>query len=254
MQPKKPPGNFLSRLYRDYAPNWLVPSQGMGAIIRLGHQAYVGDRWSDGDLQMKFLLRKGLQPNYKFLDIGCGSLRLGSILIPCLEQGCYFGVDRHAALINLGVRFELGQPYYLALTPKLLVSEHFEFEKFNQTFDIAFAGSLFNHLTKQDIGLCLRRLSPCMSPHGSLFASFTETPQQCVNWRRSHDRRIFRYTASELTHLAYRNGFHANYIGDWGHPDGEAMMRFWRANIDKAEAKASIQQRRQSGLPSVVDL
>ena len=57
------------------------------------HRAYVGapEEW---DLvaarQVTLLLAAGLRDKHRLVDIGCGSLRAGRMLIPYLRRGHYF--------------------------------------------------------------------------------------------------------------------------------------------------------------------
>ena len=44
------------------------------------HRGVVGGMWDEiGKLQFEFMVKQGLKSEHKFLDIGCGSLRGGSI-------------------------------------------------------------------------------------------------------------------------------------------------------------------------------
>ena len=61
----------------------------------LRHRAYVGkpEEW---DLvaarQVTLLLTAGLRDYHRLVDVGCGSLRAGRMLIPYLEPERYFGI------------------------------------------------------------------------------------------------------------------------------------------------------------------
>lgn len=51
----------------------------------------------------------GLRQHHRVLDIGCGSLRVGRLLIPYLNQGNYFGVEPNEWLVSDGILNEIGQ-------------------------------------------------------------------------------------------------------------------------------------------------
>lgn len=54
----------------------------------------VGGLWQQmGQLQFDFLVRQGLKPEHRLLDIGCGTLRGGRHFIRYLNPGNYTGMD-----------------------------------------------------------------------------------------------------------------------------------------------------------------
>lgn len=60
------------------------------------YRAFVGplDRYDLlGAGQMALLYLLGLREHHRVLDFGCGSLRLGRLLIPYLRPGRYFGIE-----------------------------------------------------------------------------------------------------------------------------------------------------------------
>ena len=53
-------------------------------------------------MQLSFLQRRGLTSSSTVLDIGCGPMRLGSALIPLLNDGWYYGQDINPGTIAFG--------------------------------------------------------------------------------------------------------------------------------------------------------
>ena len=45
------------------------------------------------EMQLSFMHRRGLTSSSTVLDLGCGPMRLGSVLIPLLKDGWYYGQD-----------------------------------------------------------------------------------------------------------------------------------------------------------------
>lgn len=76
------------------------------------YRAYVGPP-EDYDLvaamAFNLLTTLGLRQHHSLLDIGCGSLRIGRLLIPYLNRGKYFGVEPNEWLVDEGIRRELGE-------------------------------------------------------------------------------------------------------------------------------------------------
>src|SRR6266576_6981480 len=56
-----------------------------------------------GRLQLATLLREGIYPQSKVLDLGCGCLRGGYWVIHFLDPGCYFGIEPAAAMLRQGI-------------------------------------------------------------------------------------------------------------------------------------------------------
>ena len=75
------------------------------------YRAYVGPP-EDYDLiaamAFNLLTTLGLRQHHSLLDIGCGSLRIGRLLIPYLNRGKYFGLEPNEWLVEEGIRRELG--------------------------------------------------------------------------------------------------------------------------------------------------
>ena len=76
------------------------------------YRAYVGPP-EDYDLiaamTFNLLTTLGLRQHHSLLDIGCGSLRIGRLLIPYLNRGKYFGIEPAEWLVAEGIKQELGE-------------------------------------------------------------------------------------------------------------------------------------------------
>ena len=44
-------------------------------------------------MQFDYLVRHGLRPEHRMLEIGCGNLRAGRLFIGYLDTGNYYGLD-----------------------------------------------------------------------------------------------------------------------------------------------------------------
>ena len=53
-------------------------------------------------IEKEFLIEQGLLPEHIFVDYGCGSLRLGSVLIEYINKGNYIGLDVTNEFFELG--------------------------------------------------------------------------------------------------------------------------------------------------------
>jgi len=60
------------------------------------HRTYIGPMCNWGAVAghtFKLLFDHGMKPKHKVLDIGCGALRVGRVLIPYLNAGGYYGQE-----------------------------------------------------------------------------------------------------------------------------------------------------------------
>lgn len=182
----------------------------------------VGDLWeSIGLLQFEMLKREGLKEHHKFLDLGCGSLRLGIHLIPYLNKGNYFGIDMHEWLIKDGIEKELGENLNKEKQPNFLVDEDFSVDKFKTNFDFMIAQSLFTHLPINKIEKCFSKLANVMNEDSRFF--FTFFPITKPEEEIKIDEEPYHQTISFYEELANKNGMTFAYLGDWNHPRGQML-------------------------------
>jgi len=202
------------------------PEGRLGLLIE-GHRNSVGGKWDEiGKLQFDFMLKQGLAPSHILLDIGCGSLRGGIHFIKYLEKGNYIGIDKNRSWVNAGIKKELGEQMFEEKNPEIIISDKFEFNKFSKVPDYAIAQSLFTHLNKEDIELCLKNLRKIVNLGHVFYATFVEVNLELQTSKRSHSHRVFQYTRNQMGTFGEKNGWKARYIGDWNHPRGQKMMEY----------------------------
>ncbi len=200
---------------------------GEAGVMKVGHRRYVGHLWDElGKLQFEMMLAEGLRPTHYLCDIACGSFRAGRYFIEYLDAGHYLGIDKERALVELGKRHELGDQLLARKRPELLVDDSFRFDRFSTTASFALAHSLFTHLPRPAIELCLRNLRSWIEPGGVLMASFFESERPVRNPLQPHDHVRFEYTRSEMLRMGEEAGWRAEYRGGWDHPRGQRLVRF----------------------------
>ena len=208
---------------------WIkLPQRDRIAVI--GHRAYVGGAapgiwFTLGKRQFHFLVSEGLRPHHRFLDIACGSLRLGQFLIPYLNPGRYYGLEAEPALVEAGLREELFYDVAKIRRPRFGYGYDFNFG-FVPGFEFAIAQSLFTHLNAADIALCLRNLADVAGPESTLYFTFFEGSGAEANPEGGSDsHRNWRYSFADIDGIAAAAGWTATYIGDWGHERGQMMVK-----------------------------
>lgn len=203
-----------------------VPSndrENLGLELKPGdphYRAYVGPP-RDYDLiaamTFNLLTTLGLRQHHSLLDIGCGSLRIGRLLIPYLNRGKYFGIEPAEWLVAEGIKQELGETvvqvkrptFFFTDSPETVVSA-------KVSFDFVLAQSIFSHCGLDLIKGWLFAVSRSLAPDGILLATFLpgeeDSPRtgwiypECVNyWPATLER------AAAEVNLRFE-------ILDWKHP------------------------------------
>jgi hypothetical protein len=172
--------------------------------------------------QFQLLITLGLREEHRVLDIGCGSLGLGGLLVPFLRPRRYFGVDPQQGLIEDGVRFALGHDLFDRKQPQFSTSVDFGFRRFGVKFDYIVAHGLFPDIGAELVVACLRGAALCLEPDGVLVASFIPGPcdYDGAGWN-PHAKG--EYSVTKLKSMAHQAGLTLNVL-DWPHPGGHSWV------------------------------
>lgn len=207
--------------------------------IRHGkHRRMVGGLWKTmGTKQRDFLTAHGLRPDHRFIDIGCGALRLGRQLAGYLEPGHYYGIDVNRELIAAGYAAELDDVARSRLPEaNLRATDRFDCD-FGVAFDMGLAQSIFSHLSLNHLRLCLARVAKVMAPGGRFYVTYFEQPDDVpvdavVGRRRPMytERNVFWYYRRDMAWAAEHLPWRFDYLGDWGHPRGQVMAEYRRVD------------------------
>ncbi len=143
-------------------------AKGLGAGAE-HYTAYVGPP-SQYDLmgasQFALLIALGLRDTNRVLDFGCGSLRLGRLLIPYLAPGNYVGLDPNAWLIEDGLKRQLGHEILRIKTPRFFTHGDFRADRCGTGFDFIVAQSIFSHAGADLIATTLTSFAAALAPDG----------------------------------------------------------------------------------------
>ncbi len=199
------------------------------------HRGVVGGLWDEvGRLQFEFLESRGLKPEHKLCDTGCGALRGGIHFVRYLEPGNYYGLDINASLLEAGRR-ELEQAGLTEKKANLLVDDRFAMSRFETKFDYILTVSVFTHLYANHIVRCLCEARKVLAPRGQFLATYFHAPapahldpikQQPGDVVTHYDRDPFHYSTEEMAFLASLAGLKIEFIGAWQHPRNQWMLAF----------------------------
>jgi cyclopropane fatty-acyl-phospholipid synthase-like methyltransferase len=183
------------------------------------YRAYVGPP-ADYDLiaamTFNLLTTLGLRQHHKVLDIGCGSLRTGRLLIPYLNAGNYTGIEPNKWLIDEGIRRETGQDQIRIKKPTFCIGDSASSLATDALFDFAVAQSIFSHCGLDLVERWLGDASSHLKESGALAATFLIGDQ---DW---HDKgwiysTSVHYTVETMARLACSAGLEFHLL-DWKHP------------------------------------
>jgi SAM-dependent methyltransferase len=221
-------------------------SDKVAAAVNAGsHRSWVGGLWEEiGRLQRDFLVQEGLRPEMRLLDVGCGCFRGGVHLVEYLHPGHYYGIDISQELMDAGYEKELVPlALHTKLPPEnLLCDGGFRAAHFGVRFDMALAQSLFTHLPINHIRLCLKRLAEAMPANGVFYATAFVCPEGS-DWTEAMVHSpggITTYPAADPYHYRLADFAYAveglpwrcEFLGDWGHPRGQSMLKFTRTGSE----------------------
>tara|TARA_B110000438_G_C15638292_1_gene574126 strand:+ start:110 stop:781 length:672 start_codon:yes stop_codon:yes gene_type:complete len=174
------------------------------------------------DFQINFLKSKGLQPNQKLMDIGCGTLRGGIPLIKYLETGNYFGIEVRNDVLDEG-KNELKEHDLENKKPQLIAFKEFNEIAISAKLDVMLAFSVLIHMEDSIVEKCLEFVSNNLGDNGVLYANVNLVSHQDSNWQGFPV--VFR-TLEFYETLAKKNNLKVTTIGtlgELGHVSGQEL-------------------------------
>lgn len=177
----------------------------------VGHNPSV-EKWERmGRMQFEYLLRHGLEPRHRMLEIGCGNLRAGRLFIDHLDTGNYYGIDISPAILMEAQR-TLAREGLQAKLPHLALVADLTFSFLPAGyFDVVHAHSVFSHSPPHVIEQCLAHVGRVLAPGG--FFDFTFGRTEGAEHQVLHED--FYYRTETLVELARKHGLSARLMDDW---------------------------------------
>lgn len=125
-------------------------------------------------LQFSILFNHGLRASHKVLDFGCGSLRLGRLLIQYLDIGNYYGIEPIKKLVEEGIRKNYLAELIKAKKPNLYYADDCNMAYFGKSFDYIIAYSIFTHMPEEQIKKSLSSAFGAMTRKTIFLATYFE--------------------------------------------------------------------------------
>jgi len=183
------------------------------------YRAYVGPP-EDYDLiaamSFNLLTTLGLRQHHRLLDVGCGSLRLGRLLIPYLNVGNYTGIEPAKWLVEEGIAKETGGELVELKKARFVFADSPEALEDEKPFDFAIGQSIFSHAARAQVDRWLRGVSASLVPSGAFVATFLigEADYKGSDWCYPQ---CVEYTVETMQHLSEGAGLSMTLL-DWRHP------------------------------------
>lgn len=197
------------------------------------YRAYVGPP-ADYDLvsAMCFglLVALGLRQQHRVLDIGCGSLRVGRLLIPYLNQAGYTGLEPNDWLIEQGIESEVGRDQVHIKRPRFARCEDASgLIADGERFDYVLAQSIFSHCGTDLMSDWLGQIAGLLADDGVAIATYVHGEEDSLakGWIYPD---CVAYREQTLADLAVRHGFGFAAL-DWRHPR-QRWVLFAKGEID----------------------
>jgi PPOX class probable F420-dependent enzyme len=179
-----------------------------------------------GAAQFALLYALGLREGHRLLDIGCGSLRAGRMIIPYLKTGGYVGVDPNPWLIDEALEHELGRDILDVKQPRFDRTGDFELEHLGR-FEFVLAHGVATNTGPALVPRLLCAVKATLAPNGLSAVTFihpgtgdSEAVEVALDDRDAPDWRYpgcYSYDRSEVAAAIATAGLHGRPIG-WFHP------------------------------------
>jgi hypothetical protein len=140
-----------------------------------------------GREQLIALLRDGLCPESRVVEIGCGCLRVAYWLVRFLEPGGYCGIEPARARVEYGLKYLFTADEIARKRPRFDDNARFDTSVFGTRFDYFVARSIWTHASKAQIQASLDAFGRDAAEAGVLLASYlpartAEEDYQGASW------------------------------------------------------------------------
>jgi SAM-dependent methyltransferase len=184
--------------------------------------------------QFDFLLSRGLRPEHRLLDIGCGTLRGGIPLIDYLESGNYVGIEARGQVLA-EARKELVEASLEHKRPLLIHASEPAGLQLEAQVDYVWAFEVLIHLTDELLDGYLALAARSLVENGQFYANINIGDRQNRKWKDFPwvwRPREFYVSSAARRGLAMRD---VGTLGELGHRTGgykheeQVMVCFTRA-------------------------
>lgn len=142
------------------------------------YRKWIGGNWPEVQKWQFDFITGGQMYHYNtgrtFLDVGCGSLRLGSRLIRHHDADKYIGLDISQELIDYGLKYEMRPSTIEEKRPRFIVNNEFDLSSLgDEKIDIAWCFAVFQHCPDWLVKQALNNIKEKLAPDGVIFSQWS---------------------------------------------------------------------------------
>lgn len=198
-----------------------------------------------GASQFNLLTTLGLRDDHRVLDFGCGSLRLGRLLIPYLKPRGYAGLEPNRWLIDAAISHEIGEDIIRIKQPSFYHNDDFQIDPAAGRFDFIMAQSIFSHVGVDLIEAALPPIATALADDGMLLMTVLHPGQDGAAEFHGHGwvyPGCVAHSPQTLSRLFLQAGFTDFRALPWFHP-----RQTWYALAKRADRLPVLAQDRFLG-------
>jgi SAM-dependent methyltransferase len=133
-----------------------------------------------GATQFALLVALGLRDSHRVLDFGCGSLRVGRLLIPYLQRGNYHGLEPNSWLVEDAIARQIGRDQIAIKSPRFHAFHDFRADRCGADFDFVLAQSILSHTGADLVEAALIGFRRALAASGLALVTFVRSAQTGV--------------------------------------------------------------------------
>jgi len=181
------------------------------------YRAFVGPPFNydiNAALQFQFLVDLGLREYHRVLEVGCGSLRLGRLLMIYLLPERYYGVEPNVKILRDGLKNNFGSEdgdVVKLKRPKFAHSTDFDFVFIGKPVDFIMAQSIASHTGVAETRSLMKSIAE--ASHETTIAMMTYIRCQQISQENTQDGWFYpacvTYTDGFMSKLAAELGLFA---------------------------------------------
>lgn len=156
--------------------------------------------------QFHLLKKYGLLPEHRFLDYGCGHLRLANWLAPYLLPKHYTGIDISQKRLEFGQTFLKTNGILPDQYTVYAVNDCLLRELEGQQFDYVWANSVFTHMPRPDILQMLHALKSLLKPESRFLFTFSHLEKTKIIGKDYY------YTFSDMEAICREAGYQYSVV------------------------------------------